>query len=677
MSFNTEAAAYRYFVTDIVSNTLLAEIPFQGVSYGRALKGAGSFSGKIPVIDKTASFNLYDSTMPGRTALYVTRNGICVWGGIIWSRQYNLISRELDVDASEWTSYLQRRRIWKTWTHNLGATVVVSGGVGLVTLDPGFTYQVAAGASVKVSFREVKDFQYDGFYDVRSSPAPTQTTFSFTATGIPNGTYPLVTILVNTDTYDWVKSLIDSTLLDFTNLEFANDEIEPGIATKISVSNKQISGGSATLTTAVPHDLSPGQVVLVRNVDQTFNGQYIVASTPSPTTLTYAKSGSVASAAVSVNTRTVTNKQLVDYLATLTTSGSHGFSVGQKVVISGVDQGNSFSEILNGEYVILSTTANTFSYLTAGVVNIPPSVVAAGATAVVTPYVLVGTYGPYTANSDIGGLDYSTDEYSGYDIEPENYRGFELKNVGEELDKYSDRLSKFLRKRAGTPTATLNRREGFEYRIDCFYDPDTASFTREFVLLPIEFPDPPAEGEVSPISRFGADQLVFEFPGQISDFSIDEKSDDAVTRMWVVGNIGDLGEEASQPYAAAASKELLLDGWPILEDDHSENDFADEDALEDIAYRYLSEFRPPLADITVSVNGSLQPVVGSYAPGDWCALVIDDEFVKMRLASDLEPRDTAIVRKIDSYTVSIPDSPTFPEKVTLKLISEWEVDKRG
>jgi hypothetical protein len=308
-------------------------------------------------------------------------------------------------------------------------------------------------------------------------------------------------------------------------------------------------------------------------------------------------------------------------------------------------------------------------------VNIPNSAVAAGGTATVTPYVQSGTYGPYTANSDIGGLDYSTEEYSGFDIEPENYRGFELRNVGEELDKYSDRLS--IKKRAGTTVEQLNRREGFEYRIDCFYDPDTASFRREFVLLPIEFPDPPAEGEVSPISRFGADQLVFEFPGQISDFSIDEKSDDAVTRMWVVGNIGDIGEDASQPYSAAASKELLLDGWPILEDDHSENDLADEDALEDVAYRYLSEFRPPLADITVSVNGSIHPIVGSYSPGDWCSLVIEDEFVKMRLASDLEPRDTVLVRKIDSYTVSIPDSPTFPEKVTLKLIAEWEVDKVG
>ena len=673
MSFNTEAATYRYFVTDIVSNTLLAEIPFEGVSYGRALKGAGSFSGNIPVIDKTASFNLYDSTMPGKTALYVTRNGICVWGGVIWSRNYNLVTRTLDVNASEWTSYLFRRRVWKTWSHDLGATIVVSGGIGAVTLDPGYTYEIAAGSSVKMSFREVQHFPFDGFYTVRSSPAPTDTTFSIDAVGVANGTYPLVTVLVNTDTYDWVKSLIDSMLTDFTNLEFANNEIEPGLSEKVLITNKRIASGSATITTSTPHGLSPGQVVLIRNVDQTFNGQYIVASTPTTTTLTYAKSGTVAPTAVSVNTRTVTNKQLVDYVATLTTSGSHGFSVGQRVVISGVDQGNSFSEILNGEYIILSTTANTFSYLTSGLVNIPPSVVAAGATAVVTPYVLVGTYGPYTANSDIGGLDYSTNEYSGIDLEPENYRGFELRNVGEELDKYSDRLSSSKRRSA----SPVERTDGFEYRIDCFYDPDTASFKREFVLLPINYPNPPAPGEVSPISRFGADELVFEYPGQISDFSLDEKSDDAVTRMWAVGNIGDLGEGASQPYSAAASLELLLDGWPILEDDISENDEADETTLYETAARYLSEFRPPLGDITVGVNGSLQPVVGTYAPGDWCSLVIDDEFVKMRLASDLEPRDTAIVRKIDSYTVSIPDSPTFPEKVSLKLIAEWEVDKRG
>lgn len=672
VSLNLVAAEYRYFAVDIISNTLIAEIPLKGVSFGRALKGAGEFSGNIPVINKTASFDLYESTMPGRTAIYAMRSGECVWGGIIWSRQYNLVSRELSINASEFTSYLHRRRIWKTWTHDLGATLVVSGGTGTVTLDPGFTYTTGVGSSVKVSFREIGNFKYDGYYTVKASPAPTNTTFAIDSVDIPNGTYPLTTILVRTDTYDWVRSLIDTVMADFTTMEFANSEIEPGVSNKITITNKQASGGIATVTTSEPHDVSAGQMVVVRNVDSTFNGQYIVTDVPSPTQIKYEKTGTVASTAVSVNTRTIVQKQLYNYIATLTTSTTHGFSVGQRVIVSNVDPNDSITEIMNGEFIITSVTSNTFSYLTAGVKDVAPT--ASSGTAVVTPYVMVGSYGPYTANSDIQ-LEYSTDGYSGVDLEPESYRGFELKNVGEELDKYSDRLS--AAKRKSTTPLQLNRVDGFEYRIDCYYDPNTASFKREFVLLPINFPDPPAAGEVSPLSRFGADQLVFEYPGQISDLQIDEKSDDAATRFWVVGNIGDLGDEASQPYAAASSTELLLNGWPLIEDDHAEQDQADEEVLSETANRYLSESRPPIADITVSVNGSIAPVVGTYSPGDWCALVVDDEFVKMRLASDLEPRDTVIVRKIDSFTVSVPDTPTFPEKVSLKLIAEWEVDKIG
>jgi hypothetical protein len=675
VSLNTIAPVYRYFTTDIVSNTLLAEIPFKGVSFGRALKGAGEFSGKIPVIDKTASFDLYDSTMPGKTALYVTRDGECVWGGIIWSRNYNLKSRELDVSASEFTSYFHRRRVWKTWSHDLGATVVVSGSVGTVTLDPGFTYSVKAGSSVKLSFREVKDFAYIGYYTISAAPAPTPTTFRIDAAGIPAGTYPLTTITVNTDTYDWVRSLIDSVLTDFTNLEFSNSEIEPGVSDKITVTSTQVAGGFATLNCATAHNVNPGQIVVVRNIDSTYNGQYIVTDTPNATQLKFAKTGTVALQARTVKTATITQRQLTAYVATLTTSAAHGFAVGNQVVVSNVDPGSSLGEIFNGEYIITSVTSNTFSYLTSSIRDQTITAVASG-TATVTPYVLSGSYGPYTANSDIGGLDYSDEGYSGVDLDPQRYRGYELVNVGEELDRYSDRLS-ITRRRSSTPGLTLNRVDGFEYRIDCEYDPNTASFKRIFVLLPINFPDPPAEGEVSPISRFGADQLVFEYPGQISDFSLDEKSDDAVTRFWVVGDIGDLGADASQPYSAASAVELMLDGWPILEDDHSEKDEADEEVLFDIGSRYLSEYRPPIGDISVSVNGSLAPVVGTYAPGDWCSLVIDDEFVKMRLASDLEPRDTAIVRKIDSISISVPDTPTFPEKVTLKLIPEWEVDKRG
>jgi hypothetical protein len=258
--------------------------------------------------------------------------------------------------------------------------------------------------------------------------------------------------------------------------------------------------------------------------------------------------------------------------------------------------------------------------------------------------VAVGTYGSFPGNSDIG-IDYSTNDYSGLNVPNTNYRGYELRSVGEELDQYSDTV------------------DGFEYRIDCdlVYVGDIPTFTRTFVLIPIDFPNPPSAGEVSPPSRYGADQLVFEYPGSIIDINMEESAEDAATRFFVVGNIPDLGEDASQPYAVASATDLLEAGWPILDQEETRNE----------------EMRPPISDIKVKVNGSLSPKIGEFVPGDWCSIVIEDEFIRMRLASDLEVRDTVIVRKIEGFKVTVPDTPSFPEETELLLVTEPEVDKIG
>lgn len=59
---------------------------------------------------------------------------------------------------------------------------------------------------------------------------------------------------------------------------------------------------------------------------------------------------------INTGTKSVSNKELTSNVATLTTSSAHSFSVGDKVLITGVD--NTF----NGTYVITSTTSTTFSY---------------------------------------------------------------------------------------------------------------------------------------------------------------------------------------------------------------------------------------------------------------------------------------------------------------------------
>ena len=106
---DNQAIEYRYFVHDLMSNALLAEIPFRSVSYSRSLTEAGTFTGDIAVIDDTYNLSLYENTLPAKTALYVVRNGVCVWGGIIWARNYSLIDKVLSVSAAEFTSYLSHR----------------------------------------------------------------------------------------------------------------------------------------------------------------------------------------------------------------------------------------------------------------------------------------------------------------------------------------------------------------------------------------------------------------------------------------------------------------------------------------------------------------------------------------------------------------------------------------
>ena len=319
--------------------------------------------------------------------------------------------------------------------------------------------------------------------------------------------------------------------------------------------------------------------------------------------------------------------------------------------------------IFNGTFTITAVdqTNNSFSYAKTHANRTKTPILGYGA-ATVRPAAIVSSFGPYPGNANVG-IGFSTKGYSGTNVDPIVYRGFELKNVGEALNAYSDSLN------------------GFEYRIDCAYDEASSQFTKTFVLIPIDFPNPPAAGELSPISRFGADKFVFDYPGNIINVSIEESAENSATRFFAVGE-SDLGPDAGPPMGIASNTELL-DGsstsrrWPLLDDDEQVKGVQDETVLYSYAQGYLTESRPPDAKLSVSVNGSLQPVIGSYAPGDWCALVVKDEFLLERMASGLEPRSDVIVRKIDSLKVSVPDGTTFPERVDLVLVPEWEVDKRG
>jgi hypothetical protein len=795
-------AEYRYYTVDLLTNNVIAEIPFTGVSYERALSKAGSFSGTIPMIDATSSFNLYETTMPGKTAVYVLRNGVCVWGGIIWSRSYSPANKTLTIDGQEFISYLYHRAVWQTLYYGSEGVYCskYQAGSGTATVFTDVDHGFAIGDKVRVASLNPA---INGDHTITATPSLASFSFASAATLAlsPSSTGLARTIV---DSYEVVRDILGWLSDDFGDNQFINDEIKPASEIEYSIVNKSMTSGLATLTTSLPHDLIEGQLLEIIDVDAAIDGYRIITSIPTSTSFTFqveGSSASVASAATSgLSTYNVTSKAIVNNLysvtnklasnniVTLTTNAAHNLVPGDEVSIAKVDSN------LNGTYTVLTTpAANTFTYAKT-VTNIASTVVTGGEASYKTAVLVTstnhglsarktivveiddaaydgvktvssivndttlkftlfstltaatesvfggtlkwgsravaGTYGSYSSNSSIG-ID-TTNNLSGKYLgaTQQVFRGSELKYFGEILEDFAKNI------------------DGFEYRIDCDFSND--EFTRTFRFVP--FIPPPQKinvvnkqltsniatlttegahglevneeiviadvglnfngtyavlstptsntftyqsygnnvpstaclgsiGSVHPLSVLGADQYVFEYPGNILDFKVDENAEDSATRMWVSGNNDGLDGEASQPYAAATSTDMLAGGWPVLDLIEEKNDvqtsIAGEAALYDYAKEFLDEARPPEATFTIEVNGSINPVVGDYLPGDWCSIIIDDEFVRLRLGSDLEPRGDIIVRKIVGYKVSVPDTPTFPEKVSLELISEWKEDRKN
>jgi hypothetical protein len=369
-------------------------------------------------------------------------------------------------------------------------------------------------------------------------------------------------------------------------------------------------------------------------------------------------------------------------------SKNEGFVVGQNVIVEDVDDYKN--DIFDGTYKITgfekvgnkfqltyqstnkSYKKNIGEFKGKEVTEYQELPTSSPGKVIVDAAVYVGSYGSFTKNSDID-LEFSTNAKSKNYQRVPSYRGHELKSVGDYLSEYSD---KYIVK--PNSTKVVRNVYGFEYRIDCVYDKVSGSFRRIFKFLPINYPNPPIHGEVSPPSRFGADKFVFEYPGNISSVTLEESAEEASTRFFMVGSDGGTGtSDASKSYIGVAHKELLANNWPLLDSTESDDKL---DFLRDIsenAYRYLNETKPPSGVFQIGVVGNLDPVVNTYQPGDWCSIIVNDKFVQDRLSSDLEPRNDVIVRKILSYSVSVPDAPAIPESVTLNLITEWDVDNRG
>jgi hypothetical protein len=110
------AHTYTYLFCDLLTDTVLAELPLQGVQYSTVVSGIGTLRALVPLNDETLPLDPIGATVGGRTALYVDRDGVIVWGGIVWTRQ--LAPGGIAIQAAEFLSYYQHRYITETISTN-------------------------------------------------------------------------------------------------------------------------------------------------------------------------------------------------------------------------------------------------------------------------------------------------------------------------------------------------------------------------------------------------------------------------------------------------------------------------------------------------------------------------------------------------------------------------------
>jgi len=103
---------YRYLFADLLTNQIKAELPLSGVTFGQELNTSGPFSGHLLLSGVNSyTLNVSDATQPGKTAIYVDRDGTIVWAGILWSREYSSSEQKITLSGREFESYFEHRRI--------------------------------------------------------------------------------------------------------------------------------------------------------------------------------------------------------------------------------------------------------------------------------------------------------------------------------------------------------------------------------------------------------------------------------------------------------------------------------------------------------------------------------------------------------------------------------------
>lgn len=106
--------AYRYLYADAMTDVIAGELSLSSLQFGEVLNGPGSLSASLPLRSPGVSAT---SLTPGKTALFIERDGVLVWGGILWTLRMDVEANSAELGAEGFWSLIRNRRITDNLTN--------------------------------------------------------------------------------------------------------------------------------------------------------------------------------------------------------------------------------------------------------------------------------------------------------------------------------------------------------------------------------------------------------------------------------------------------------------------------------------------------------------------------------------------------------------------------------
>lgn len=108
---------FTYTFLSLRDEKVIEEIPLYGVYAQRILCSPGQFNGTFN-LDQTGKRNqdLVDATIPGRTWLVMEREGVPVWWGIVWSRNFQSQAKSVQIYGAGFEVYPSKQLMLSNFT---------------------------------------------------------------------------------------------------------------------------------------------------------------------------------------------------------------------------------------------------------------------------------------------------------------------------------------------------------------------------------------------------------------------------------------------------------------------------------------------------------------------------------------------------------------------------------